>query len=295
MNNSDLHLRAKVLTKEVLRSMYKVPVLRPLFSTVTVGANAMKRMHQIAQEPARFQESNRLLGLISSELVVRNGLFKGMKYPDARSAGSSLLPKIVGSYESELAPIFERIVSREYSDVIDIGCAEGYYAIGLAIRFPNALCYAFDTSADARSMCERMARLNGVDSRVVLGQFCDPAALCAIPIRSRALVISDCEGYEKTLFTPDVFQHLANHDILIEAHDMLDIEITPELIARAAKTHSVTVVDSIDDIQKVRTYQFPEIEELDAKTKLSILREGRAAIMQWLFFEPLASNQSSTL
>lgn len=290
MSTSNFNLSLKAVTKDILRSLFSIRAFRPLFGLVEVVADATKRMHQITQEPARFQESNRLLGIVSTELVVRNGLFKGMKYPDARSAGSSLLPKIIGSYESELAQIFEKILDREYSEIIDIGCAEGYYAIGLAIRFPKALCYAFDTSADARSMCESMARLNGVESRIVLGKLCDPAALCTIPIHGHALVISDCEGYEKTLFTKEVFEHFENHDILIEAHDMFDIEITPELISRAADTHKVTLIDSIDDIKKARTYQFPEIQSLDSKTKRLILREGRATIMQWLFFEPIASS-----
>ena len=292
-NTTSLQLGAKAFTKDILRAIYSVRVFRPLFSGVGAIANAMKQLHQITQEPARFEESNRLLALVTAELVVRNGLFQGMKYPDARSAGSSLLPKIIGSYEAELAPVFEKILSRDYSEVIDIGCAEGYYAIGLAIRLPKALCYAFDTSIDARNMCERMARINGVESRVVIGQHCDPKALCSIPVRARALVISDCEGYEKELFTRDVFYHLKNHDILIESHDMFDIEIMPELIARSANTHRVTVINSIDDIQKARDYHFPETEGLDAKTKLLIFREGRAAIMQWLFFEPITSNSAS--
>ena len=40
---------------------------------------------------------------IFKNLEVRTGPFAGMQYPQAKSAGSSLLPKILGSYEKELA------------------------------------------------------------------------------------------------------------------------------------------------------------------------------------------------
>jgi hypothetical protein len=45
---------------------------------------------------------------ISPELVVMNGVFKGMKYPKLKSIGSSLAPKILGSYEREIQPVLKK-------------------------------------------------------------------------------------------------------------------------------------------------------------------------------------------
>jgi hypothetical protein len=74
--------------------------------------------------------------------VVRHGLFYGMKYPSLEAAGSTLYPKLLGSYERELHGIMERIVRTDYATVVDIGCAEGYYAAGLALRLPEARVFA---------------------------------------------------------------------------------------------------------------------------------------------------------
>ena len=63
-----------------------------------------------------------------SGLKVIHGPFEGLQYPDARSSGSSLLPKLIGSYEHELHEIINDALGQSYTDLVDIGCAEGYYA-----------------------------------------------------------------------------------------------------------------------------------------------------------------------
>src|SRR5438876_11547620 len=63
---------------------------------------------------------------------VSNGSFRGMAYvPEA--VGSSLLPKLIGSYEQEITPAIEEMVAKRPPRIIDIGAAEGYYAVGLAL------------------------------------------------------------------------------------------------------------------------------------------------------------------
>ena len=103
------------------------------------------------------------------ELTVRHGPFAGMRYPAAESVGSALFPKLLGSYEQELHPWVERLCHNHYTEVVDVGCAEGYYAVGLALRLPGARVYAFDVSPHAMRRCADMARLNGVLDRVTIG------------------------------------------------------------------------------------------------------------------------------
>ena len=90
------------------------------------------------------------------------------------------MPKLVGSYEAELHGVIEQIVATDYQVVVDVGCAEGYYANGLARRLPSARVYAFDTDPEARHLCEAMAALNGVEKRVIVGGKCEPDDLNAL-------------------------------------------------------------------------------------------------------------------
>ena len=119
------------------------------------------------------------------DLVVRHGVFKGMRYPEARSSGSALYPKLLGSYERELEPILETICQRPYGQVVDVGCAEGYYAVGLAMRMPSARVYAYDTNAEAIRLCRQLAQANNVENRVITGAFCDRETLRSIPFTGR--------------------------------------------------------------------------------------------------------------
>ncbi len=221
-----------------------------------------------------------------ADMTVRNGPFKGMKYPDFKSEGSTLFPKFLGSYERELHPLFGKILDSDYSEVVDVGCAEGYYAVGMALRLPKARIFAYDISEKARSQCAKMARLNGVDDRVTIAAHCDPQTLTNLGLTRKALVISDCEGYEKTLFSPQVVTALAAHDVLIETHDVFDISISPELRKRFAATHRLQVISSVDDVQKALYYDYAELAPYDTEQRKKLLAERRRSIMEWFFFTP---------
>src|SRR5687767_13183612 len=75
---------------------------------------------------------------------VRHGVFAGMHYPAMEAAGSAIFPKLAGCYEAELRSLMEQIVRTPYTTVVDVGCAEGYYAVGLALRMPQVNVLAFD-------------------------------------------------------------------------------------------------------------------------------------------------------
>jgi len=195
---------------------------------------------------------------IFSDRVVKNGVFKGMRYPKMKSSGSTLFPKLLGSYEAELSSTIEEIATKKYTDIVDIGCAEGFYAIGLAMRLPTSNVYAFDVNEKAVLLCKEMANLNEVGHRVTFGKFCDAQVLSSLPLGDKALIVSDCEGYEKDLFTRSLVNQLSKHDFLIEVHDVFDIEISSTLKEAFSETHHIEVITSIDDIKKAKTYSYPD-------------------------------------
>ncbi len=233
-------------------------------------------------EAERYQS---LFSELGRQLTVRSGPFKGMKYPGAEAAGSALIPKLLGSYERELHSMIERLIGKQYDDVIDVGCAEGYYATGMALRLPAARVHAYDTSGTARALCSAMVTLNGVADRVSVQTTCTPETLITFPKPGRTLVICDCESYEKFLFTPAVRDALRGCDVLIETHDFLDVTISTGLERLFEGTHRLTSVLSVDDIQKAKHYSYPELEGLSVPVRFHLLREGRPMIMEWLLAE----------
>jgi methylase of polypeptide subunit release factors len=87
---------------------------------------------------------------------VRSGPFQGMNYRTKQAEGC-LVARLLGCYESELHGELEKLISEAPDVIIDIGCAEGYYALGLARRLPRARVYARDTNPRAQILCRQLA------------------------------------------------------------------------------------------------------------------------------------------
>jgi hypothetical protein len=148
--------------------------------------------------------------------TVQTGPFAGMIYPLDSAISRWCLPTLLGTYERELHPLIQAISARTYDWVIDIGSAEGYYAVGLA-RMLNVPVFAYDPEPRERQYVMQMAELNGVSQLIHLEGLFASSDMEAYANR-RALVVCDCEGFEKLLFTPETLVHTTRWDMLIELH-----------------------------------------------------------------------------
>lgn len=183
-------------------------------------------------------------------LIVQSGPFQGMQYvPEMLGPEEllqhALLPKILGCYEAELHSVLRRVLERNYDKIVNIGCSEGYYAIGLSLCLPGAHVFAFDLDPGARRFCEQMARLNGVADRVTIGGECTREHLEVLATEC-TLVVCDCEGCELGLLRPDLAPGLSACDLIVELHDCVEPSISRVVPARFAETHEVTFVAKSD-------------------------------------------------
>jgi hypothetical protein len=221
---------------------------------------------------------------------VLHGPFQGMKYPSFTSVGSSFYPKLLGSYETELHGIINNFLLENYAEIIDVGCAEGYYAIGLGLKLGNTKIYAYDIDETARNLCYQMAKLNNVENKVIIRETCTAKELGNFKFSGRGLVICDCEGYEHSLFNEVNIKNLTNCDLLIEMHDFIDLNISGYLVNLFSKSHNLQIVKSMDDIEKAKTYSHEETKGLSLDEKLKLYREWRPYIMEWLICTPKRAN-----
>lgn len=195
------------------------------------------------------------------------------------------MPKILGCYERELHQIFEEACHDDYSVIVDIGCAEGYYAVGLALRIPSVQVYAFDIDHDAQTLCREMSSINGVSDRISVNAFCDSIVLGKIPFGKKAFIISDCEGYERQLFTAELLPLLMYHDLLIEVHDFIDPGISSYLWDLFASTHVINVIESVSDVVKAHTYFSSKVCDCSLDVRRQLFAENRPTIMEWYYLK----------
>lgn len=225
---------------------------------------------------------------------VLTGPFAGMCY-ETEAVHSAHLPRLLGTYERELHPALERVLGRSYPRVINIGCGEGYYAVGLAVRLPEAHVHAFDSEPRARELCKALAAANGVGKRVHLHEACSIEALQNLLIPG-CLILCDCEGCEIDLLRPGLLPILNECDLLVELHDNNGLNASGQLIPRFRFSHSLQVIPAVerapeefdtllDQIQESETaldVDLPGLRELTDAEKVAALNEGRYDRMRWL-------------
>ncbi len=219
-------------------------------------------------------------------LLVGNKVYAG-PFKDMLLTEDALLayqtPVLLGCYEHELHPAFEAVIAGDYARILNIGCAVGYYAVGLARRMPHVRVEAFDIDPEARRKCSEMARANGVESRVsVLGQFYgDDFDKYG---DEKTLVLMDIEGAEKELLDPEKYPALRKMDVIVEMHDLLDAEISKVLTARFAPSHKIETIRNrpfLPDVEKL----LPEDYYLDPYDNLLMGWDWRDGRTPWGIFK----------
>lgn len=213
---------------------------------------------------------------------VEAGPFRGMRLVPKTSWGDGdLAAKLLGFYEEELIGEITRASVANYRVVINIGCAEGYYAVGLARLMPNARIVAFDTDPKSCEICKENAAVNGVADRVEVRGNCTIESLQSILSEAHhALLVVDCEGAEHDLLSPSELPALNRCDMIVECHDFVDRSITATLRQRFASSHDIELIP-----QAGRNPHRSEL--LRPFAELScwlIICENRPEAMHWLVF-----------
>ncbi|MDP2751495.1 MAG: class I SAM-dependent methyltransferase [Rhodocyclaceae bacterium] len=178
--------------------------------------------------------------------VVMQGPLKGLMIPPQFSLGS-YNAKLLGCYEQPLLPFIEQAILANYGILLNIGCAEGYYAVGMARRMPDTRVLAFDIDSKAREMCAAMAEANNVSERVQIGSLFKPEQFASYQ-GQRVLVICDIEGAEVDLLNPESAPALIGMDVIVESHECYNPDITLILVDRFKATHDIALVQ--DDGQR---------------------------------------------
>ncbi len=216
---------------------------------------------------------------------VLNGPFRGMRFPGPVTEGCRL-PKLLGCYESELHAVLEEAIARGYETVLNIGCAEGYYAVGLARRLPGARIHAFDTNERAREACRALARDNGVAARVAVAGVFRKADFARFA-GQRVLVLCDIEGGEFGLLDPGEAPALTGFDLLVEVHEMPGRR-AGDLLDRFADSHEATAIRPTDRDPAA----FPQLAGLAPLDRALALLERLDPVL-WVFLRAKDRDRST--
>jgi hypothetical protein len=257
-----------------------IGALSPATLEVLRAINSRRKSARLERQIGATTAAQKIGAAVGME--VQTGPFQGMRFPESlreRGIGSKLL----GTYERELHDCVSDAIAASPERVVIVGSAEGYYAVGLARAIPGAEVTAFDIDPWARARCGELARINAVEARVATRSFCGEKDMLALR-GIRALVLSDCEGFEYRLFTPQVIEALGKSSIIIETHPQGTGGDNAALARAFQATHSVRMIPFTGREQLRR-------EELAAYLSASefsrAVDEYRLPDQEWLCATPL--------
>ena len=219
--------------------------------------------------------------------VVRSGPFAGMRYGVPAHWGPNA-PKILGTYEKELHGLVGKLLGLSPSTIIDVGAAEGYYAVGLARSLPESRIVAFEADPVNRELLAELAERNRVRERIEIRGFCTCALLQqALQSAVNPLLIMDVEGYEDELLDPAGSPELASVSILLELHDRPDPALGERIISRFRTTHEIEEIVQTDRQMDDLPFRQPRfIGRIGRRIFLRAMHERREYRMRWLFMRP---------
>lgn len=226
------------------------------------------------------REARVACGFLSPTSTVLRGPFAGMIYPVLDSPGSALVPKLLGSYEDELHDVLASTLQAGPRSVVNIGCGEGYYAVGLARAVPGSTVIAVDLDAGALELCRRMAAANGVADRVHRHRAAPEGDLDQGWPSAPDLLVCDCEGCEERLAETKLVARLVKATVLVELHDD---DFGPELARCYESTHRARWIES----RLKHLDEYPETSKLPLALRRDALLTERTRRQRWLVLTPL--------
>jgi len=166
------------------------------------------------------------------------GPFKGMKI----DLEGTPLCTFLGTIEKDVHPAFAKLFVFSFDQIINVGATEGYYAVGMALKWPEATVYAFEMQEDPyRAKIAKLASDNSVSDRVNIRGYCNVGDLVKLLTYGKStLLMLDVEGDEINLLDPLAIDELRRATILVELHDMVVPGCSRIIEERFQNTHAIT-------------------------------------------------------
>jgi hypothetical protein len=230
-----------------------------------------------------------LSNLISKRFnnIVHYGPFKGLILGRGVWSSTDRAGMILGLYEQEVLNSISKL-PKKYTNFIDLGAADGYYAIGVLINKIFLKSYCFEMSRKGQEVIRENAELNHVSNDVIIHGKATSDFYHLIPNCNldNSVLLVDIEGCEFDLLDHDCLKAFSRSIIFIELHDWLVDDgffKKNQLIERAKLFFNITELTTGSRDLSV----FDELRDFSDTDRWLICSEGRDRRMTWLRLDPI--------
>tara|TARA_B110000003_G_C16511587_1_gene481444 strand:- start:2 stop:880 length:879 start_codon:yes stop_codon:yes gene_type:complete len=249
---------------------------------------------RILKQPNEMQRAkNKVLDKIIREhgYKVAYGNFKGMKLnKDIYWAKNDLITHILGVYEKHVLEKLTEFSKRGNFPFIDIGAADGYFAVGMAFSKIFKKVYAFEINESGRVSLDKNAENNQCKDKIVINDEANFNSIKKIVDENNgAVILFDIEGSEFDLLDQKLLESLTNCYIVCELHPLLvnsGYDKQQALINNSKAFFNVSIIQR----DSYCPNKFSELNEFTDDERLLAFGEGRENNMNWLILEPKLKN-----
>jgi hypothetical protein len=220
--------------------------------------------------------------------TVKYGPFKGLSLVNKSGWSSNdRVSMLLGTYESRVLDLLTKALSNR-SCFIDIGAADGYYAVGVAIQSNVTIVHAFEIDSRSRDLILENANRNSTANKVMIhGEACAKAlSEIVVTNQSNSVILIDIEGAEFDLLKSKcLLKKLRNEIIIIELHDFLrgnpETERKDLFDDLSVNFDLFTFTSGPRDVSNIA-----ELKRLPEDIAWLIISEGRRQSMRWVMCLP---------
>lgn len=259
--------------------------LRPFFSRVKKVSRILRGKHKPNYVMRRRREVGARIAALFDH-TVRYGPFKGLRLGPTLW-GVDMGAMLFGLYEQELLKELQALPPTRRT-FIDVGGANGYYAIGMLVGGLADYCYCFERSEKARQIIADNAALNQVAPRVRILGSAEKGFHRQIDPEHRldqCVLFIDIEGGEFELLDESVFEAFRGAVVFIELHEWFypdGAQRLSRLRAAAERHFSIRELTTTSRDLSV----FPELTLFNDDDRWVLVSEGRGQRMTWWRLDP---------
>ena len=219
---------------------------------------------------------------------VNGGPFAGMRYVQTGCFGA-FLPQVLGTYEMEVWDCLAPCLQWKGGLFVDVGAAEGYYAVGMLVRNPSLRTVAFEAEPESRKVLAELGNLNGVAGRLEMKGFATHAELeSVLSGKTHVFALIDIEGGEFDLLDPVLVPSLRRVPFLVEIHDWFHPDRDADTLfkSRFEATHEIIEIKARDPKPEDIANPFWRWVARTNRTIAGRLLNERPSIMRWFNLIP---------
>ena len=219
-----------------------------------------------------------------NNFIVQNGVFKNLKInKDVTWGRGDIASKIYGFYENKIQ---EKLKEIKKPILIDIGAADGFFAIGCLYSKLSKYCYAFEQNETSRLALHKTAEINKVSNQIsIMGKVDNQSFLSSLPNDlelSKTVILCDIEGEEYNFFSETILKKLKKCNLIIEIHNESSNSKETALLKLTKKYFNVNVLlDNNKDMSEINILH--NLNDIDRNL---ISCEGRSYIGKWWHLSP---------